>query len=71
MHVAVLRPASERLAEEVENDSAQAPEQNERSVGHNGRNEAILWSGPRCDLKEGMKAYPDLILQVVMNLLKP
>ena len=48
MHAAVFGPAPEGLALVVEEDAEEAPQQDQRGVGHDGRDEAGRL-GPGCD----------------------
>lgn len=54
MHAAVLRPAPERLALVVEQDAEEAPQQDQRGVGHDGRNEAVRLGPGRDEFREAV-----------------
>jgi len=57
---AVLSPPTERLAAEVKDDSEQTEEQHERTVGHDGRNVAVL-GDPVVD-KHRESVTPDVLV---------
>jgi hypothetical protein len=72
MDIAIFAPATKRFTMVVEGNSAKAPKQYKRCIGHDGRDKSGWESATVVPQRQqGQANYPFFSLQGVMNLEKP